>query len=53
MNPVNGFICGGVVIDATHIATAAHCMLRHDDGPGDASEASTCWPARRTSTATG
>ena len=26
-DPVNGFFCGGVVLDATHIATAAHCVL--------------------------
>jgi hypothetical protein len=27
-----GFFCGGVVIDATHVATAAHCAI--DEGTG-------------------
>jgi secreted trypsin-like serine protease len=27
-----GFFCGGVVIDATHVATAAHCAM--DEGTG-------------------
>lgn len=27
-----GFFCGGVIIDATHVATAAHCAI--DDGTG-------------------
>jgi secreted trypsin-like serine protease len=27
-----GFFCGGVILDATHIATAAHCVLNPDTG---------------------
>jgi secreted trypsin-like serine protease len=29
----DGFFCGGVVIDATHVATAAHCAM--DEGTGE------------------
>ena len=25
-SPAAGFFCGGVIIDATHVATAAHCI---------------------------
>jgi Trypsin len=36
-----GFFCGGVVIDATHVATAAHCAIEEGTGrvtpPGDIS----------------
>jgi secreted trypsin-like serine protease len=28
----DGFFCGGVVVDATHVATAAHCAM--DEGTG-------------------
>jgi secreted trypsin-like serine protease len=27
-----GFFCGGVVIDATHVATAAHCVINEANG---------------------
>jgi secreted trypsin-like serine protease len=33
-NAVNGFFCGGVILDDTHIATAAHCVF--DDTTGQA-----------------
>jgi secreted trypsin-like serine protease len=26
-SPAKGFFCGGVILDATHVATAAHCLL--------------------------
>lgn len=26
-SPAAGFFCGGVIIDATHVATAAHCIV--------------------------
>jgi trypsin len=26
-SPVGGFFCGGVILDATHVATAAHCVV--------------------------
>jgi secreted trypsin-like serine protease len=26
-SPAAGFFCGGVIIDATHVATAAHCVV--------------------------
>ena len=26
-SPASGFFCGGVIIDSTHIATAAHCVV--------------------------
>jgi secreted trypsin-like serine protease len=32
LGPVDGFFCGGVILDATHIATAAHCVF--DDTTG-------------------
>jgi secreted trypsin-like serine protease len=28
----NGFFCGGVIIDATHVATAAHCAIEETTG---------------------
>jgi len=34
-SPAAGFFCGGVIIDATHVATAAHCIA--GDGQGGAS----------------
>jgi Trypsin len=34
IDTVNGtFACGGSVLDATHIATAAHCVVDEDAGP--------------------
>jgi secreted trypsin-like serine protease len=33
-NPVNGFFCGGVILDSQHVATAAHCVF--DDSTGQA-----------------
>lgn len=36
--PASGFFCGGVIIDATHVATAAHCIVGaggHSSGSGD------------------
>jgi secreted trypsin-like serine protease len=26
-SPARGFFCGGVILDATHVATAAHCLV--------------------------
>jgi secreted trypsin-like serine protease len=26
-SPAKGFFCGGVILDATHVATAAHCLI--------------------------
>jgi secreted trypsin-like serine protease len=26
-SPAGGFFCGGVILDATHVATAAHCVV--------------------------
>lgn len=31
-SPATGFFCGGVVIDATHVATAAHCLVESGSG---------------------
>src|SRR5439155_1129681 len=38
LGPVDGFFCGGVIIDPTHIATAAHCVF--DDTTGQATSPS-------------
>jgi secreted trypsin-like serine protease len=35
-SPAAGFFCGGVIVDATHVITAAHC-LAGGHGRGDAS----------------
>lgn len=35
-SPAAGFFCGGVIIDAIHVATAAHCIV----GPGGHASAS-------------
>jgi secreted trypsin-like serine protease len=32
-SPAVGFFCGGVIVDATHVITAAHCLVG-DDGHG-------------------
>jgi len=35
--PAAGFFCGGVIVDATHVITAAHCLAgagSHGEGPG-------------------
>lgn len=34
-SPAAGFFCGGVIVDATHVATAAHCVVGNADGPGE------------------
>jgi secreted trypsin-like serine protease len=31
-SPSSGFFCGGVIIDATHVATAAHCVMNASSG---------------------
>jgi trypsin len=31
-SPAAGFFCGGVILDATHVATAAHCLLGGSSG---------------------
>jgi secreted trypsin-like serine protease len=35
-SPAAGFFCGGVIIDATHVATAAHCVVSGNGGPATA-----------------
>jgi secreted trypsin-like serine protease len=36
-SPAAGFFCGGVIVDATHVITAAHCLV---GGPGRGSVSS-------------
>lgn len=36
-SPAAGFFCGGVIIDATHVVTAAHCVVGAGGGNTDAS----------------
>lgn len=31
-SPAAGFFCGGVIVDATHVATAAHCVVEASGG---------------------
>lgn len=31
-SPAAGFFCGGVILDATHVATAAHCVVEASGG---------------------
>lgn len=33
-SPAAGFFCGGVIVDATHVATAAHCVAGMQSGSG-------------------
>jgi secreted trypsin-like serine protease len=33
-SPAAGFFCGGVIIDATHVITAAHCVVGNSGSPG-------------------
>jgi secreted trypsin-like serine protease len=33
-SPAAGFFCGGVIVDATHVATAAHCVAGAQGGAG-------------------
>jgi hypothetical protein len=35
-NPVDGFFCGGVILDASHVATAAHCVFDESTGQATA-----------------
>jgi trypsin len=34
-SPAAGFFCGGVIIDATHVVTAAHCILGDGGAAGN------------------
>jgi secreted trypsin-like serine protease len=34
-SPAAGFFCGGVVIDATHVVTAAHCVIGNSGAPDE------------------
>ena len=37
-SPVAGFFCGGVIIDATHVVTAAHCVAGGTQQAGSSGE---------------
>jgi secreted trypsin-like serine protease len=34
-SPAAGFFCGGVIVDATHVLTAAHCVVGSAGNPGE------------------
>jgi secreted trypsin-like serine protease len=34
-SPAAGFFCGGVIVDATHVVTAAHCVAGSAGAPGE------------------
>lgn len=34
-SPAAGFFCGGVIVDATHVVTAAHCVVGSAGAPGE------------------
>jgi secreted trypsin-like serine protease len=36
-SPAAGFFCGGVIIDATHVVTAAHCVIGNSGSPDEMS----------------
>jgi trypsin len=36
-SPMAGFFCGGVIVDATHVVTAAHCLAGGGHGRGSVS----------------
>jgi secreted trypsin-like serine protease len=36
-SPMAGFFCGGVIVDATHVITAAHCLAGGGHGRGSVS----------------
>jgi|HubBroStandDraft_3_1064219.scaffolds.fasta_scaffold19539_2 secreted trypsin-like serine protease len=36
-SPAAGFFCGGVIVDATHVLTAAHCVVGNSTGAGEIS----------------
>ena len=44
-SPAAGFFCGGVIVDATHVITAAHCLAGGGHGRGSAPAKSRCSPA--------
>lgn len=37
-SPAAGFFCGGVIVDATHVITAAHCLAGGGHGRGSVSK---------------